>query len=171
MAAWAGAGIATAAGEADKKQPTAAELRKERRAAVKEAEKNLRKARRSGDSAAIAEATAALERAKKKARGKGADMAAEFAALMQAAEMLAAVSDAESAEKAADKIYRMFSKLPAPDEITDDDIEQWATEQNKLNMQMERLRKEPWFESSGLQEAWTAATDPFSRKRAIRQKK
>lgn len=171
MAAWAGVGVATAADDADKKQPTAAELRKERRAAVKEAEKNLRKARRSGDSAAIAEAKAALERAKKKARGKGADMAAEFVALMKAADMLEGVSDEESAKKAADKIHDMFSKLPAPDEVTDDDIEQWSTEQNKLNRQMERLRKEPWFVDSGLQEAWSAATDPFSRKRAIRQKR
>ncbi|MBR1998663.1 MAG: hypothetical protein IJ993_09620 [Akkermansia sp.] len=169
LAAWVGADSAFAAD--DKKQPTAAELRKERRAAVKEAEQNLRKARRSGDEKAIAEAKAALESAKKKARGKGADMAAEFAALMQASEMLVAVADEASAKKAADKIITMFSKLPAPDEVSDDDIELWSTEQNKLNREMERLRKEPWFEASGLQEAWTAATDPFSRKRAIRQKK
>lgn len=170
LVALVGADVATAADDAAK-QPTAAELRKERRAAVKEAEKNLRKARRSGDEKAIAEAKAALERAKKKARGKGADMAAEFVALMKAAEMLEAVTDEDSAEKAAQKIHGMFSKLPAPDEVGDDDIEQWATEQNKLNKQMERLRQEPWFETSGLQEAWSAATDPFSRKRAIRQKK
>lgn len=171
LAAWAGAGVATAADDADKKQPTAAELRKERRAAVREAEKNLRKARRSGDESAIAAAKAALELAKRKARGKGVDMGAEFATLSKATEMLAGVNDEDTAKKTAEKIYDMFSKLPAPDEVSDDDIEQWSTEQNKLNLQMELLRKEPWFEASGLQEAWSAATDPFSRKRAIRQKR
>lgn len=170
LAVLAGGAIAPAADDA-KKQPTAAELRKARRAAVKEAEQNLRKAKRSGDEQAIAAAKAALEAAKKKSRGKGADMAAEFAALMQASELLVSVVDEESATKAADKIHGMFSKLSAPDEVSDDDIELWATEQNKLNKEMERLRKEPWFEKSGLQEAWTAATDPYSRKRAIRQKK
>lgn len=170
LAALMGATIAEAATDS-KKQPTAAEIRKARRAAVKEAEQNLRKAKRSGDEKAIAEAQAALDAAKKKTRGKGADMAAEFAALMQASELLTTVCDEASAKKAADKIYNMFSKLPAPDEVSDDDIELWCTEQNKLNKEMERLRKEPWFESSGLQEAWTAATDPFSRKRAQRQKK
>lgn len=169
MLCMVGPAVVYAADDA-KKQPTAAEIRKARRAAVKEAEQNLRKARRSGDEKAIAEAKAALEAAKKKARGKGADMAAEFAALMQAGELLAAVHDEASAKKAAEKIYSMFSKLPAPDEVSDDDIELWCTEQNKLNKEMERLRKEPWFESSGLQEAWTAATDPFSRKRAMRRK-
>lgn len=170
LAALAGGTLAPAADD-DKKQPTAAELRKARRAAVKEAEQNLRKAKRSGDEQAIAAAKAALELAKKKTRGKGADMAAEFAALMKASEMLVAVVDEDSAKKTADKIHSMFSKLPAPDEVSDDDIELWATEQNKLNKEMERLRKEPWFEASGLQEAWTAATDPYSRKRAIRQKR
>ena len=164
-------GVLPATAADDKKQPTAAELRKARRAAVKEAEQNLRKAKRSGDEKAIANAKAALDLAKKKASGKGADMAAEFAALMKASEMLVSVVDEDSAKKAADKIHSMFSKLPAPDEVSDDDIEQWATEQNKLNKEMERLRKEPWFAESGLQDAWSAATDPYSRKRAIRQKR
>lgn len=170
LAALMGATVAEASTDS-KKQPTAAEIRKERRAAVKAAEQNLRKAKRSGDEKAIAAAQAALDAAKKKTRGKGADMAAEFAALMQASELLASVYDEASAKKAADKIYSMFSKLPAPDEVSDDDIEMWSSEQNKLNKEMERLRKEPWFEASGLQEAWTAATDPFSRKRAQRQKR
>lgn len=155
----------------DKKQPSAADLRKERRAAVKEAEQNLRKAKRTGDEKAIADAKAALDLAKKKASGKGADMAAEFAALMKAGDILATVSDEASACKAADKILNIFEKLPAPDEVNDDDIEMWATEQNKINKQMEKLRQEPWFDNSGLQEAWTAVTDPFSRKRARRLKK
>lgn len=160
--------LAIAAGD---KQPTAAELRKERRAAVKAAEQALRKAKRSGDEKAIADAKAALALAKKKARGKGADMAAEFAALMQAAALLEGVNDEQTATKTAQKIQGMFEKLPAPDEVSDDDIERWAAEQNKLNKEMERLRKESWFESSGLQEAWTAATDPYSRTRYLRKKR
>lgn len=155
----------------DKKQPSAADLRKERRAAVKEAEQNLRKAKRTGDENAIAAAKAALDLAKKKASGKGADMAAEFAALMQAGELLATVADEASAKKAADKILNIFEKLPAPEEVNDDDIELWATEQNKINKQMEELRKQPWFVDSGLQDAWSAVTDPFSRKRAQRLKR
>jgi hypothetical protein len=153
------------------KAPSAAELRRERRKAVREAEQNLRKAKRSGDEKAIAEAQAALKLAKKQASGKGGDMAAEFAALMQAEQLLKAVVDRETAEKAADKILNVFEKLEAPTDVSDDDIERWATEQNKVNREMERLRKEPWFVESGLQEAWTAVTDPFSRKRARRLKR
>ncbi len=159
--------LAIAAAE---KQPTAAELRKERREAEKAAEQALRKARRSGDEKAIADAKAALALAKKKARGKGADMAAEFAALMQAAALLEGVNDEQTAAKAAQKMQDMFKNLPAPNDASDDDIERWATEQNKLNMQMERLRSQPWFESAGLQEAWTTATDPYSRTRYRRKK-
>lgn len=155
---------------AEEKAPTAAELRKERRKAVREAEQNLRKAKRSGDEKSIAEAQAALKAAKKKASGKGGDMAAEFAALAHAAELLKTVQDEASARKAADKLLNTFERLDAPTEVADDDIERWATEQNKVNREMERLRKQQWFESSGLQEAWTAMTDPFSRKRACRQK-
>ena len=55
--------------------------------------------------------------------------------------------------------------------MTDGEIEQWSIEQNKVSAQMERLRKMPFFESSGLQEAWTNVSDPFSRKRAQRAKK
>ncbi len=155
---------------AEEQAPTAAEMRKERRKAVREAEQNLRKAKRSGDEKAIAEAQAALKAAKKKASGKGGDMAAEFAALAQAAELLKTVQDEDSARKAADKLLNMFERLDAPTDVADDDIERWATEQNKVNREMERLRKQQWFESSGLQDAWTAISDPFSRKRARRQK-
>ena len=74
-------------------------------------------------------------------------------------------------EKAAKKIASNFGRLQAPISMTDAEIEQWSIEQNKVSAQMERLRSQPYFEASGLQEAWTNVTDPYSRKRAQRDKK
>ena len=37
---------------------------------------------------------------------------------------------------------------------------------NAVSRHMMRLKKEEWFVSSGLQDAWTLMTDAFSRRRA-----
>ena len=95
----------------------------------------------------------------------------EFEALKEAQALLAEVNDEKAAEKAAKKIATNFGRLQAPISMTDAEIEQWSIEQNKVSAQMERLRKMPFFDASGLQEAWTAVSDPFSRKRAQRAKK
>lgn len=97
------------------------------------------------------------------------DFTREFAALDDAADLLADVHDEKSAQKAAKKICALFNPLPPPMGGTEEQLEQWARKQNRLNYQMERLRQEKWFVSSGLQEAWTLATDPFSRRRASKK--
>lgn len=99
------------------------------------------------------------------------DFAKEFKALEDAAELLSDVHDEKEAQKAAKKITAMFNMLPPPMGGEEEQLEAWAAKANLLNRQMERLRKEKWFVSSGLQEAWTTATDPFSRRRAATKKK
>ncbi|MBQ7022607.1 MAG: hypothetical protein IJN29_03445 [Akkermansia sp.] len=161
-----------AAAEADDNK-SRAEQRKALREAEKKAKDDLKKAKKSGDAAAIKMAEDALADIEMMKKGglNNADMDKEFDGLREAQALLAEVNDEKSAEKAAKKISSIFGRLPAPIEMTDGEIEQWSIEQNKVSAQMERLRKMPFFESSGLQEAWTNVSDPFSRKRAQRAKK
>ncbi len=46
-----------------------------------------------------------------------------------------------------------------------------AKAQNKVNDQMERLMSTAYFVPSGLQEAWTLMTDPFSRRSAQKRRR
>ena len=158
---------------ADDDNKSRAEQRKALREAEKKAKDDLKKAKKSGDAAAIkmAEDTLADIELMKKGGINNASMDKEFEGLKDAQALLAEVNDEKSAEKAAKKICSIFGKLPAPIEMSDGEIEQWSIEQNKVSAQMERLRKMPFFEASGLQEAWTNVSDPFSRKRAQRAKK
>lgn len=98
--------------------------------------------------------------------GRGFDFSREFEALNEGAAMLAEVSDEKSAEKVAKKLISKFNLLPIPMGGSEKELELWAKTANKLNRQMERLKTQPWFVSSGLQEAWSMATDPFSRRKA-----
>lgn len=154
-------------------EPSRAEQRKALRDAEKKAKDELKKAKKAGDEQAIKQAEdelADIELAKKSGVGN-ASLDKEFEALKEAQAMLAEVNDEKAAEKAAKKIATNFGRLQAPISMTDAEIEQWSIEQNKVSAQMERLRKMPFFDASGLQEAWTAVSDPFSRKRAQRAKK
>lgn len=151
-----------------------AEQRKALREAEKKAKDELKKAKKAGDEAAIKQAEdelADIKMAKKSGSSANANLDKEFEALKEAQALLAEVNDEKAAEKAAKKISTTFGRLEAPIEMSDAQIEEWSIEQNKVSAQMERLRKQPYFEASGLQEAWTNVTDPFSRKRALRDKK
>ena len=158
---------------ADDDNKSRAEQRKALREAEKKAKDDLKKAKKSGDAAAIKMAEDALADIELMKKGgiNNASMDKEFEGLKDAQALLAEGNDEKSAEKAAKKICSIFGKLPAPIEMSDGEIEQWSIEQNKVSAQMERLRKMPFFEASGLQEAWTNVSDPFSRKRAQRAKK
>ena len=162
---------------ADDKKDNSPKTRAEERRALREAEKKakdeLKKAKKAGDEQAIAQAEAELADIElaKKGGNTNVDLDKEFNALKEAQALLAEVNDEKSAEKAAKKICSTFGRLPAPISMSDNDIEQWSIEQNKISAQMDRLRSQPYFESSGLQEAWTNVTDPYSRKRAQRDKK
>lgn len=149
-----------------------AQERRALREAEKKAKEELKKAKKAGDQEAIAQAEAELADIElaKKGGNTNADLDKEFNALKEAQALLAEVKDEKSAKDTAKKISTTFGRLPAPITMSDHDIEQWSIEQNKVSAQMERLRSQPFFESSGLQEAWTNVTDPYSRKRAQRDK-
>lgn len=88
----------------------------------------------------------------------------EFAALNAAVELLDQVTDEKTAAQVANKLSRTFTQLPIPTKGTDAQLEEWARLQNLVNDKMEELRKLDYFESSGLQKAWTLITDPNSRR-------
>ncbi len=158
---------------ADDDSKSRAEQRKALREAEKKAKDELKKAKKAGDADAIKKAEDELADIELQKKGglNNADLDKEFDALKEAQAILAEVNDEKAAEKAAKKICSIFGRLQAPIEMSDAEIEQWSIEQNKVSAQMERLRKMPYFDASGLQEAWTNVSDPFSRKRAQRAKK
>ena len=88
----------------------------------------------------------------------------EFAALEEAVALLETVVDEKTASQVANKLSRTFTLLPIPTKGTDAQLEEWARLQNLVNDKMEELRKLDYFESSGLQKAWTLITDPNSRR-------
>ncbi len=147
--------------------------RADTRAAQKKARQDLR---RSGQKLTPEQVAAAEQRAAAEAeeeeykRGRGFDYTKEFKALDEAAALLAEVNDEKTAQAAAKKISVLFAPLPIPLSGTDAELERWARQQNKVNRQMERLMQMPFWAESGLQEAWTLVTDPFSRRRAQKTK-
>lgn len=158
--------------------PSNTKGKKETRAQKAARKKAVRDARKSGvkmteEERAAIEAKAAQEALLEEYKsGKQHNYDKEFEALSKAATILAELppDDEKAAAKAAEKIGALFHTLPIPLGATDKELELWATFQNKVNFQMERLMNKPYFESSGLQEAWTYATDPFSRRRADKLK-
>ncbi len=90
----------------------------------------------------------------------------EIPAIREAAALLEGVNDEEAAKAAARAIRNDFISLKVILLGTEEELENLAREQDKLNRQMVRLQKQPWFVSSGLQECWTLITDPFSRRSA-----
>lgn len=152
--------------------------KKETRAQKAAKKKAIRDARKSGvkmtdEERAAIEARAAEEALLEEYKsGKQHNYDREFEALNEAAAILAELppDDEKAAQKAAKKIGSLFHTLPIPLGATQKELEMWATYMNKVNFQMERLMNKPYFESSGLQEAWSYATDPYSRRRADKTK-
>ncbi len=113
------------------------------------------------------------EKAKAKAARSGGDLSKgnfdkEIPALRMAAGLLADVRDEKSARECAKAIRKEFNGLKVILVGTEAELENLAREQDKVNRQMARLKKEPWFIDSGLQECWTLIMDPFSRRSAAR---
>lgn len=152
--------------------------KKETRAQKAAKKKAIRDAKKGGAKMTEEERAAIEARAAEEAlleeykAGKKHNFDREFEALNEAAAILAELppDDEKAAEKAAKKIGSLFHSLPIPLGADKKELEMWATYMNKVNFQMERLMNKPYFESSGLQEAWTYATDPFSRRRADKTK-
>ncbi len=116
------------------------------------------------------------EKAQAKAAKAGGDLSKgnfdkEIPAIKTAAGLLADVRDEAGAKEAAKAIRKDFIGLKVILVGTEAELENLAKEQDKLNRQMARLQKEPWFVSSGLQECWTLIMDPFSRRSAQNVKK
>ncbi len=116
------------------------------------------------------------EKAKSKAAKAGDDLSKgnfdkEIPALRAAAGLLADVRDEKSAKEAAKSIRKDFVGLKVILVGTEAELENLAKEQDRVNLQMARLQKEPWFVASGLQECWTLIMDPFSRRSAQNVKK
>ena len=96
----------------------------------------------------------------------GRDYVREIELLQEAGALLAGVKDEEGAKKAADKISRDFNGLPPLVVGNEKEIMALAEARNGVSLFMVRLKKQPWFSSSGLQKAWTLMTGAFSRRRA-----
>ncbi len=96
----------------------------------------------------------------------GSEFAKEFAALTMAAEALDGVTDEKSAAAVAKKLQHDFTILPVPMGGSDAMLLEYAKVQNRVNLKMEKMKNEPWFVSSGMQEAWTLITVPSTRRTA-----
>lgn len=91
----------------------------------------------------------------------------EIEALEKAGPILDSVTDESTAKSAATKLRQMFNGMPVLSKATTSEMEALAAAQNKISERMFKLKDQPYFETSGLQEAWTLMTDHFSRRRAV----
>ena len=101
----------------------------------------------------------------KPAAGLG-EFTKEFEALTEALPLLDNATDEKSAAEVAKKLQHTFSYLPAPMGGSNAQLEEYARAQNRINLKMEKMKKEPWFVSSGMQKAWTLITVPSTRRAA-----
>lgn len=105
------------------------------------------------------------ERDNKPAAGLG-EFTKEFEALTEALPLLDNATDEKSAAEVAKKLQHTFSYLPAPMGGSNAQLEEYARAQNRINLKMEKMKKEPWFVPSGMQKAWTLITVPSTRRAA-----
>lgn len=94
------------------------------------------------------------------------DYQKEIDLLRAAADKLAAVNSEESAKDVSRKLSRDFHAMPPLVTGNEKEIIALSEARNAVSRHMMRLKKEEWFVSSGLQDAWTLMTDAFSRRRA-----
>lgn len=90
----------------------------------------------------------------------------EMTALAEAEQMMKGVTDEKSARDIAKKLIKKFDVLFVPMGGAEAQLEALARAQNRVTMQMLKHKKQPWFVSSGLQEAWSLITVPSFRRRA-----
>ena len=74
--------------------------------------------------------------------------------------------DEKSAKDAAKQLIKMFDPMPVLIGGNDIQLDKLARAQNKINIRMEKIKKEPWFVPSGMQEAWGLITVHSFRRRA-----
>lgn len=97
--------------------------------------------------------------------------AGEMETLAQAEKLMVEIVDEKSAIQVARQLVKLFNTLPVPMGGNDKQLEDLARAQNVISLKMEKLRREPWFVSSGLQDAWGLITVPSFRRRATNHDK
>jgi exodeoxyribonuclease VII small subunit len=90
----------------------------------------------------------------------------EIKALTEAETMLKTISDAKSAKAVKTKLMHKFSLLRPIQGGTEAQLLELARAQNRVSAVMWDLKKEPYFESGGLQELWTVMTHHYARRSA-----
>ena len=96
----------------------------------------------------------------------GRAFTAEIKALTEAETMLKTISDAKSAKAVKTKLMHKFSLLRPIHGGTEAQLMELARAQNRVSAVMWDLKKEPYFESEGLQELWTVMTHHYARRSA-----
>lgn len=92
--------------------------------------------------------------------------AKEIEKLAEAEPIVDSAKDEKSAKAAAKQLIKMFDPMPVLIGGNDIQLDKLARAQNKVNIRMEKIKKEPWFVSSGMQEAWGLITVHSFRRRA-----
>ena len=92
--------------------------------------------------------------------------AKEIEKLAEAEPIVDSATDEKSAKDAAKQLIKMFDPMPVLMGGNDVQLDKLARAQNKINLKMEKIKKQPWFVSSGMQEAWGLITVHSFRRRA-----
>ncbi len=95
--------------------------------------------------------------------------AKEVELLAEAEPIVDSAQDEKSAKAAAKQLIKMFDSMPVLMDGNDIQLDKLARAQNKINIKMEKIKKQPWFVSSGMQEAWGLITVHSFRRRASNQ--
>jgi len=90
----------------------------------------------------------------------------EIEKLAEAEPIVDSAKDEKSAKDAAKQLIKMFDPMPVLIGGNDIQLDKLARAQNKINIRMEKIKKEPWFVPSGMQEAWGLITVHSFRRRA-----
>lgn len=93
----------------------------------------------------------------------------EIEKLAEAEPIVDSAKDEKSAKDAAKKLIKMFDAMPVLIGGNEILLDKLARAQNKINLKMEKIKKEPWFVPSGMQDAWGLITVHSFRRRASNQ--
>lgn len=92
--------------------------------------------------------------------------AKEIEKLDEAVAIVDSAKDEKSAKDAAKQLIKIFDPMPVLIGGNEIQLDKLARAQNKINIRMEKIKKEPWFVSSGMQDAWGLITVHSFRRRA-----
>lgn len=90
----------------------------------------------------------------------------ELEKLAEAEPIVDSAQDEKSAREAARQLIKMFDPMPVLMDGNEILLDKLARAQNRINLKMEKIKKQPWFVPSGMQEAWGLITVHSFRRRA-----